>query len=246
MMKLITHSLWMPVLILVLSLVACQEDDALDPNDSSDNSTALQPVLGEGDGAFWAINTITTTEQPVVGPIDIELGTALGLVTPDNFERFVDAGTVSVLDRALTRNDNNSYTYIPEVTDPTGLIFPSSFQWSVSGAGDVASFEHTVDFAFPEVEAITSAVKVEKASGYTLTCAGVSGAEGVIFQVGNVLKEVTGNSDSVAFTADELAGVPSGASLVQVAAFTYREETIGGKTYYFGNQTVRSVSVEIE
>ncbi len=240
-------NLWMLLLFLTLSLVACKEDEAMEPEETTTESPAApQPSVGDGDGAFWAIQSISTIDQPIIGPIDTKIGTAVGLVTPDNFTSFVDAGAVSVMGKALEQNDNNSYTYIPGLTEPTGLDFPASFQWSIGGAGNVTAFDHTVDFAFPDVDAITSAATVEKASGYTLSCGEVSQAMGVIFQVGDVLKEVTGNVNTLEFTADDLVNVPTGSSVVQVAAFTYKEEMIGGKTYYFGTETVRSLIVEIK
>jgi len=239
---------WMLLLFLGLSLVACQEDDLIDiPEEPTTESPAApQPDLGPGDGAFWAINAITTTTQPVIGSLDTEIGTAVAVLSNDNFNSYIDAGDIQVMGNALTKNENKSYTYIPGTTQPLGLQFPTTFDWSIGGSGSVTAFNHTVEFPFPDLGKITSAETVTKADGYTLTCESVGNADAILFLVGGVVKEVAGDVTSVDFTASELAGVSTGTNFIQIAAYTYKEETIGGKTYYFGNETVRSVTVEVK
>lgn len=231
---------------LLLTFTACVEDDIpmiTDPT-TEETPTAPNPDVGPGDGAFWAVNSITTISTPIT--LDTEVGTAVAVFSNDNFNSFVEAGEVSIMEEALTKNDNNSYVYIPGTTQPLGLQFSSDYQWKVAGAGAVAGFDHTVDFDFPELGAITSGTTVTKADGYTLTCQSVAKADSVIYLVGGALKTVAGNVTTVEFTADDLAGVATGASFVQIAAYIYKEATKNGKTYYFGNETVRSQVVEIK
>lgn len=233
-------------LALILTFTACVEDDIpmiTDPT-ASETPAAPNPEVGPGDGAFWAIKSITTVTTPIT--LDTEVGTAVAVFTNNNFNSFIEAGEVTILDEALTKNENNSYVYIPGTSQPLGLSFSGDYQWKVAGAGTVAAFDHTVDFDFPGLGMITSGNTVTKADGYTLTCQNVSKADSIIYSVGGVLKTVGGEVTSVEFTAADLADVSTGSSYIQIAAYTYRPVDKNGKTYYFGNETVRSQVVEIK
>ncbi len=239
------NNVWMLLLFLGLSFTACMEDeDPIIEDPVATTPAAPSPTVGLGDGAFWGINAISTVTTPIT--LDTEIGTAVAFLTNDNFNSFVDAGAISVMDAALTVNENKSYVYLPGITQPLGLQYPSSYDWTVAGAGSVTGFTHTVDFPFPSLGAITSGNEVVKASGYTLTCQNVSRADSIIYIVGEAIKTVAGDVTSVEFTADDLKNVTTGSSFIQIAAYTYKPEEINNKTYYFGNETVRSEVVEIK
>ncbi len=239
------NNVWMLLLFLGLSFTACKEDIIpMEEDPATTAPAAPNPTVGDGSGAFWGINAISTVTTPIT--LDTEIGTAVAFLTNDNFNSFVDAGSISVMDAALTANDNKSYVYLPGITQPLGLQYSSSYEWNVAGAGAVAGFTHTVDFPFPDLGVITSGNEVVKADGYTLTCQNVAQADSIIYIVGEAIKTVAGDVTSVEFTAEDLKGVTAGPSFVQIAAYTYKPAEINNETYYFGNETVRSEVVEIK
>ena len=99
---------------------------------------------------------------------------------------------------------------------------------------------------FPDVDTISSASTIDLSMGYTLTTGTVTGADSVIFTVGDVLKTLPGNSTSCTFTAAELSGLSAGQSIAQVAAYKYTNINVGGGDYYFGKETVQTKSVTLQ
>lgn len=234
----------LPLLILTLAVFTACEKEEEDPQDSP--TPNLTPNLSGGDGSFWAINTITETET-VVGPIQTFLGTAVAIGTSDNYQSFEELGTVNCNSKELTKNSNNSYTFIPGLTDVTGITFAGSVNWEVSGASSFGGFTLDVsDIPFPNVGSIKSAATVNKAEGYTLESDFVSDADSVYFLVGTSLKRVAGNVKSMEFTASDLQDVPNGQLVVQVAAFAIKNKEVQDKSIWFGNETVQSKLITVQ
>ena len=174
--------------------------------------------------------------------------TTMGISVAAFFEgsEFTPAGTVQCNNNILDMNPNNSYTFVPGVTDPTGIDFSGGVNWSVSGGNGFSNFsENVTAIAFPTLGAVTSGETVSL-GGYTLSTDNVSGADSVLFIVGDVTKTLGGNATSCTFSADELSNLSAGAGVVQVAAYTYYSNNIGGKEIYFGNEAVQSKIVNYE
>ena len=232
---------------LALMITSCGEDELPDIPDPTDPPVASTPTpeLGDGFGGLWAINSVSSTSTPI-GNVDTELGTAVAFFSNDNFSTFEDAGTVSVATTDLSKVENNSYVHIPSALDPTGIAYPSTYNWEIAGSGAVPAFTTEGLSTFPSVGNITSPTTVNKANGYTLSCESVSDAQEVLFLVGGVSKTVSGNGTEAIFTSADLGGLDTGMNFVQVAAYTYEEREIEGKMIWVGVETVRTVSVEIE
>jgi hypothetical protein len=232
------------IFIAAFTLASCnkKDDDNPDPVDPNNPGTET-PTPQLGSGTLVAIKTQNITSTPI-GDITTTIGLGVAVFTADGYNSFSDAGTVELKGSALTKQSNNSYTFTPSLTNPTGIDLSGDITWNVSGNGDVPAFSHTVTTAFPSVGAITSSSDVSK-SGYTLTVASVNNADSVYFQVGSVLKVLPGNAVSCQFSADDLNSLGTGQSIVQVAPIKMSNAQYGGKTYYFINESTSSISANI-
>jgi len=238
------------VMLLPLLLTSCLEDD-LDglgefPEEIPELPALLSPNFEEGDGALIAIKSFSKVNAPIVGSVEAEIGSAVATFTDDNFSTMLSAGNVDLDDNVLSKEANNSYVFVPDESNYEGILFGINYTWDVKGSKHVDGFEHEVNMNFPVVGEITSPEIFSKTDGYTLTYDNVSGATEIMCMVGGVVKTLPGNTTSVTFTAEELKNIEIGANFVQVAAFTYDLNDIDGKSYYFGNETIRTVQVEVE
>lgn len=239
-------------LALAISLVSCKKDEeepAATTGGSTQDSAQTYPTPGDADGVMVAVKAVTVTDTPI-GPIETILGTAVSVFTDDGFASgdFITAGSVSCNGGELALNPNNSYTFTDiSTTNPTGLDFNSDVQWEVSGGNGIPTISFNADvFGFPTVGQITSGDTVDKASGYTVSCASVSGADSVLFLVGGATKTLAGSATSCAFSASDLSDVDTGTNVVQVAAYVSNPTTFDTKKIYFINEFVQSQTVTVQ
>jgi len=230
------------LLVAGLTLASCnKKDDDPTPDGGNPGNGNNTPQLGAG--TLVAIKTLNTTDTPI-GPITTELGIGVAVFSSDNWASFMDAGSVKLNGNALTKSENNSYIFMPSITDPMGIELGSTVVWDVAGNGSVPAFSHTVQTNFPSIGAITSSTDVSK-SGYTLSVANVTNSDSVYFQVGEIVKALAGNTRSCVFSASELSGLSKGQSIIQVAPYKMSNAQYGGKTFYFINETTVSASANI-
>src|SRR5690606_11430820 len=137
-------------------------------------------------------------------------------------------------------NSNNSYTYQIDQANPTGIDFSGGVSWNVAGGNGFTGFTKNVTLTFPTVGEVNSSTTIDKTANYTLSVNSVTGADSVLFLIGDVSKTLGGNATSCTFSSSELSSLSSGTTVVQVAAYTYANETISGKEIYYGNETVQS------
>jgi len=220
-----------------------------------ETASAASPELslGDADGVFYAINTITT--QSVAGfETTIKLATAVAWFT-DGGSSFVDAGVVSFenssLDGNLEIQSNNAYTFV-ETTIPSSGFSNNGVEWSITGGSGHSSINGLANlFPFPTVSKVDeAATDISGASSYTLVHDGsINNADSSIFAVhgpdGSVMKTVAGTTTSVTFTASEMASVGEGNGILQIASFKITNQTLGDKKYYMVNESVASKNVMI-
>ncbi len=220
--------------------------DTNQPTNGGGNTTGNpQPTFTDADASLWAVKSISVTSVPVIGDIETILGIGVGVFF-DGSSNMVDVGAVTLNTKSLTINPNNSYVYQPGQTDPTGIDFNSGVAWTVAGGNGFSAINKNVTIGFPTVGAVNSSTTVNKANGYTLSVNSVSGADSVLFLIGEVNKTIAGNATSCTFTADELNGLATGATVVQVAAYKTTSETTNSKKVYYGNETVQTKTATVE
>lgn len=216
------------------------------PTDEGGNSTASpQPTFTDADASLWAVKSISITTVPVVGNIETTIGTGVAVFF-DGSSNMVDVGTVTLNTNNLTKNANNSYVYQPGTANPTGIDFSSGVTWTTAGGSGFSAINKNVTIGFPTVGAVNSSATVSKANGYTLSVNNVSGADSVLFLIGDVNKTIAGNATSCTFSSSELSSLSTGTTVVQVAAYITTNETVGGKKVYYGNETVQTKTATVE
>ena len=241
------------LLALSFAMVSCSKDEENNDDDNNNNNQQEEaqtfPTPGDADGTLVAVKSVSIQDTPI-GPIEIQIGTAVGVFTDDGFTSgdFISAGMVTCNGSELGINANNSYTFTDiTATNPTGIDFNNDVEWDVTGANGIPAFNFNADvFGFPSATAITSSTTVDKADGYTVTCNNVSGADSTLFNIGGAIKTLAGNATSCTFTAAELADVATGMSVVQVVPYVIGSNTFGSKKIYFVNEYVQSQSVTVQ
>lgn len=214
------------------------------PTPTGNTTGNAQPNFAGADASLWAVKSLSVTTITGLPPITTTIG--LGVAAFNNGTGLVSAGTVQLNTNTLTLNTNNSYTNTIGATNPTGIDFTSGVTWDVSGANGFGAFTKSVTLGFPTVSEVTSSATITKASGYTLTVNTVTNADSVLFLIGGVSKTLAGNATSCTFSASELSSLNNGSTVVQVAAYKFANETLGGKNIYYGNETVQSKTATIQ
>jgi len=244
------------LIIGTLSFSCSKDEDSPEPETTTTPSTGgggssgnssgdPQPTFSDADASLWAVKSVSITSIPGVGDIETIIGTGVGVFF-DGTGGMVDVGSVSLNTKSLTKNANSSYAYQPGASDPTGIDFTSGVQWTVDGGNGFSAINKTVTIGFPSVGAVNSSTTITKADGYTLSVNSVSGADSVLFLIGEVTKTIAGNATSCTFSASELSGLSTGTTVAQVAAYISINETTGGKKIYYGNETVQSKTATVE
>jgi hypothetical protein len=237
-----------------LSFSCSKDDDSPTPepevtpttSGGGGNSTGNpQPTFTDADASLWAVKSISITTITGIGDIETTIGTGVGVFF-DGAGAMVDVGTVSLNTEDLTKNSNNSYVSQPGTSNPTGIDFTSGVTWNVAGGNGFSAINKNVTIGFPTVGAVNSSATITKANGYTLSVNSVSGADSVLFLIGDVNKTIAGNATSCTFSSGELSGLATGTTVVQVAAYITTSETTGGKKVYFGNETVQTKTATVE
>lgn len=235
--------------LVAFSVTSCNllpDEEDLQP-DTNQSPPPPTPTIADGYGTLAAVKTVATQELPGFGTVEVDFGVAVGVFFNGmNYDSYLNAGTVTCETEELDVQENGSYVFIPSQTSATGIDYSGNPDWNVSGSADVAGFSHTTSIGFPTVGAVTSSSTVNSGSNYTLTVANVTGADSVIFQIGDVLHTEEGNATSSTFTSAELSGIGTGATVAQVAAYKIEEATYSAKNYWFVNEKVVSQSVTIE
>ena len=187
----------------------------------------------------------------------VEIGTPVAVFLDGS--NFKDVGAVTCETKELTKNSNNSYTYIPDPqndpADAFGVSYSGTIDWTVEGGNGFPALTKSADGTFPSGLTLTvangDAISVDGA--FTLeTSSNISNADSVYFSVigpsGNVMSRQHGSVSSYTFTADEMAEIGKGSGYVQVAAYRISEtETLGsGEVVYYLNENVNTVAVTFE
>lgn len=232
--------------VVSMAVTSCNLLDT-DTDDTTTSTPPPTPTIADGNGTLSAVKSVTFQDVPGFGQIEIDLGiAAAAFFDGTDYSSFISGGTVSCETLELGANPNNSYTFIPSATEPSGIDFSGNPDWSVGGNGVIPAFTHTTNIGFPTAGNVTSSTTVTKANGYTLSIASVSGADSVLYMVAGVIVTEPGNSTSHTFSAADLADIGSGPSVVQAAAYKMESAVYGGKTFYFVNERVVTQSVTIE
>lgn len=204
------------------------------------------------DGVLVAIEA--KTEMNVSGvPFSFKIGTAVSYFanTTGDFSTFVDAGSVSCNNKALTIQDNKSYVFMNSNDDVKGIEFKGSAAWDVAGKGNVKAFKYT-NSGFPSSPTVPGSQECTAGSDFTFAASGLSSADTVLFTIssgnGTITKGAAAKSGTVEvkFTGAETGKLEKsdGKALFQVAAVKFnpfKNTNDTSKTYLGINESVTNV-----
>lgn len=228
---------------------SANKDDGSCTFDTGGTATAPQPFTPNFSGqyaALIAVKTITTTST-VIGPVDFEAGTAVAAFSTNSGVSYVGAGTVSANSNNLTQQSNNSYVYLINQSNASGISFSSNVDWAGSG-GTWNSFSTNTTQGFSTIPNFTVGT-VSTGSSYTLTSGSVANADSILYGVygpdGSKTIIVGGATTSHTFSAAEMSTIGHGTGYVQVVGINYDQQVIGIQDYWLLNETVRTKQVTI-
>jgi hypothetical protein len=256
--------LLLSISILLTNSIGCKKEEAPEPEpivtpaptptptpSPTVNPSNPTPTPSDANGVLVALKTISTITVPVVGAVKQEIGLPVAFFfnTPGTY---LDAGAVTCNGSALTKQTNNTYTFTPSTSTPTGVDYSSGVTWSVAGntTNVIPNFTHNPNMGYPALDSIAGNIStVTKANGVTIAATNViTNADSVIFSVygpsGTAQKVIAGNS-SHNFSAADLSGVGAGSGYIQIAAYKIANQTFSGKKYYFINEAVYTKMVTI-
>ncbi|HTN17431.1 MAG TPA: hypothetical protein VL092_07125, partial [Chitinophagaceae bacterium] len=216
-------------------------------------STTATPTYGSGDGAVVALLTRTTTTSFGMD-VDMDLGTGVAVFGNLATGAYTDAGKITLNGTELAKQTNNSYLYIPGISNPTGIDLSGDIKWVVT----TPSFTYNAAAAaggkgMPKAGKIDgSYTSVDISKDFTLAVSGtITKSDSVYFQINgaskSLLKRMAAGTTSVTFTASELSGLGKTAGgSVTIAPWNHEEQTLAGKKIHVINELALSRTVEIK
>lgn len=239
-MKKLTFSLLAASLAFSVLFTGCKKDEDPDGENPTQTGDPTQTYnYPDAFGVLAAVNSVTYTNAGGM-LIPVELGTAVAVFTGSaGAQSFVDAGTVQINAKPLTKQTNNSYVY----QDFASPLMLNQVKWDVSGNSNVPAISKQVAKPIPTYTNYSSLpASVTKVNGLEVSIAGhVSNADSVLVVVAAgskwVARTVAGNAAKVTFSAADLSSLPgSSEGMVQVSPRNMTTETISSKKFYFINQ----------
>ncbi len=255
----------------ILSFSICDRTDVTHDNNNNNNNNNNKPntapdlvnilQISDAKGAFVGVMSVSEQSTPM-GNITMTIGTAVAVVGDLTAGKYEDVGKVQCYVGStpkayeLTKQDNNSYVFIPSMTDPTGIPYTQGSAgipfWEVPSL-NISTSSY---YQFPSVPEITSSLTISKASGYEATVSGYDGAAEVLYSIssnGKSVHKIIKASDAefgqkkAVFTASELSVLDnSDMALLQVAPYTIHDKVIDGNKYYFINEVAVTKSVKLQ
>ncbi|MBK7690938.1 MAG: hypothetical protein IPJ31_07415 [Bacteroidetes bacterium] len=231
---------------------SCDKKATLPSNNNNGTAAATpSPAPTTGDGFLVALQTVTNTT--VAGfPINTVFGTGLAGFGNLAAGTYTDAGAITLNSKAMTKNANNTYTYIPSTGDITGVDLSSSINWNVGGGNGIPAFTHDATAQdLPNSGDLSAFASINSTNDFSLSVSGsISNSDSVYFQIsganGSVLKRMASNTTTALFTAAELQTIGKGTGTVVVAPWNMDSITQGGKKIYIINELALSRLVDIQ
>ena len=225
------------ILFMAIILSGCSkvEDDIPEqPQTNSNNGYTI--TISDGYGVLAAVRSVSLT---TVGgyTVPVEVNTAVAAFTSSSGSgTFIDAGTVTLNSKSLTKATNNSY-YYQNLMDPLNF---SSITWNVSGAGSVPAISYTDDRPIPQYtdfSALPSTLKRNAGLSIVLGST-ITNADSVYVLVTDyngktVLRRMGGNASQCVFSGSDLSALSAGQGMIQVVPWNYKTEDYSDRKYYF-------------
>ncbi len=220
-----------------LIISGCSKTEELIPEDPIPASQGAPTItISDGYGALAAVRSVSyTTVAGITIPLEVNTAVA-AFTTATGSSTLVDAGTVTLNAKGLTKSSNNAYVY-QNLLDPLSF---STLSWNVTGSSSVPAISYTDDRQIPDYSGFSALpTTISRSAGVTISLgSAVSNADSVYVTVSDynnhyLLKRVAGNAAECVFSASDLSGFTAGDGMVQVCPWNYKSEDINSKKFYF-------------
>jgi hypothetical protein len=228
-------------IIVVTMFSGCaKKSDSTDSTPTSNTPSTQTPSFSDGWGLMAAVTSVSY--QVVAGvtiPLFVNTATAAFQASAGS-STYVDAGTVSLNSKTLTKSTNNVYIY-NNLTDPLDF---SAVNWNVTGAGSIPAITYSDNKPIPDYSGFSTLPgTISRASDLTIALSGtISDADTVYIIISGtdgkfVMKRLAGNAAECKFTTADLSVLSAGTGgIIQVTPWNYKTEDFSDKKFYFVNE----------
>lgn len=219
------------------ALTGCTKKVNTDPTNNTSTTTNYSSFnFPDSYGVLVAIKSISYQEVAGIQiPIEVNTASATFVSSPGS-STFVDAGNVSLNNKELTKQANNSYVY-QDLVNPLSF---NSVSWNVSGANGIPLVAYSDNRPWPSFSGFsTLPASVSKSAGITVTLgSAVSNADSVYLIVASgdgkfAIKRAGGNAAEVTLTSADLNEIGTGTGIIQLVPWSFKMEDVESKDFYF-------------
>ncbi len=224
-----------------LLTISCSKDET--PAPAAPVATTPAPVSPDyptNQGLLQLINSVNIMNVPILGEQAVDVYTAVAVIS-DLDGKYLNVGAVSVEDKALAIQSNNSYIF----SDFANPIAPSgNTDWKIAGSAFFAGANLSSSTVVPKLVDVKKPTEVNLQGG-TINIDSKSESKILVVLVGDngksVKKEFNGGATSASFTKEELAELKATTNgFVQITPYNYVVRNVNGKDIVVGNQSTYS------
>ena len=222
--------------LLVITGCVKSTEIVVNENSSIPDLSRISVSFEDAYGVLAAIKSISIVNLNGIDiPAEARVATAAFVAHPGSGTN-TDAGNVSLNSFMLTKQTNGTYL-LQDFKNEVGL---GTVTWVVTGSDTVPAINYTDDKVLPGYSGYTSIpASIKRSVGITIALGSyVTNADSVFVAIigsdgKSVLKGMAGNATECVFSSSDLAGLASGAGLIQVAPWNYKKEDFNSHPYYF-------------
>jgi len=231
----------------ILIITGCAKKEDVNTDNPAAPATVTTPSIAIKDsyGTLVAVRSVSYT---MVGgfTIPVEVNTAVAAFpSAPGSTTLLDAGTVTINSKGLTKQNNNAYVY-QNLTSPLDF---SDIIWNVSGSGAIPAISYTDNKPIPDYSGYTDLpASLTRSAGLEINLAGkITGADSVYVIIADVnskylLRRLGGGASKCSFTPADLATLSAGTGMLQVVPWNYDKEDFSDKPFYFVIESVYTKS----
>lgn len=240
-----------------LLFTGCAKDDLApsEPKAVIDTTTEMidyVPIYNDRTGILISINEYNYVSQNGISVENIS-GKAKALFPSAN-GTLRTAGNVSVQNVALSVTSNNSYDFVPNVNQPTGINFINSndVRWTISGNGEIPSMSFICVEGFPTMSEIkTNVTEIDRTMDFNMSTEfPIENADSVRFNIfapnGYLFADANGSHSSHVFASSKLTLLNPGTGYIRITAFRTVPLEYNGQTIQYINESVTTKEISIK
>ncbi len=231
----------------IFAVTGCAKKEDVNTDNPAVPATGTTPSITINDsyGTLVAVRSVSyTMAGGFTIPVEVNTAVAAFPSAPGS-ATFLDAGTVTINSKALTKQSNNSYVY-QNLTSPLNF---STIDWNVSGSGSIPAISYTDNKPIPDYSGYADLpASLTRSAGLEINLAGkITGADSVYVIIADmnskyILRRLGGGASKCSFTPADLGTLSAGAGMLQVVPWNFEREDYSDKPFYFVIESVYTKS----